>query len=379
MKFIPLIWVNLKRKKMRTMLTIGSFAVALFLFGLLTVIHSAFSHQVKIAGADRLVVRNRISLIMPLPISYKQRLAQVSGVKSVTFGSWFGGVYQTERNFFPQFAIDSETYLSIFSEYSVAPEQWESFMKDRQGCLIGEGLIERFGWKIGDRIPIQGTIFPGLWEFNICGIFKGKTPESDTKQFWFHYKYLDERDSSTKGLVGWYYVQLSDPSQADRIAQTIDEMFANSPYETATETEKAFAAGFLKQMGNIQFVLICIGSVIFFTLLLITGSNMAIAVRERTNEIAVMKTLGFSGIRILFLILTESIIYAFVGGTIGLGLCKLYTLQGDPTNGMLIIFELSHTYIALGLGISAMVGFFAGIIPSCLAMRLNIVDAMRRI
>ncbi len=364
---------------MRSLLTIGSFAVALFLFGLLSVIHSAFNHQIKIAGADRLVIRNRISLIMPLPISYKQRLMQIPGAKSVTFGSWFGGVYQTERNFFPQFAIDSETYLSIFTEYDVPNQQWESFMKDRQGCLVGQGLIERFGWKLGDRIPIQGTIYPGLWEFNICGIFTGKTPESDTKQFWFHYQYLDERDSYTKGLVGWYYVQLSDPTKADQIAQTIDEMFANSPYETTTETEKAFAAGFLKQMGNIQFILICVGSVIFFTLLLITGSNMAIAVRERTNEIAILKTLGFPGMSILLLILAESLVYSLTGGAIGLGLCKLYTLQGDPTQGMLLIFDLSRAYIALGLGISALVGFIAGIVPSCLAMRLNIVDAMRRI
>ena len=379
MKFMPLIWVNLKRKKMRTLLTIGSFAVTLFLFGLLASIDTAFNQGLEVAGADRLIVRNRVSLIMPLPVSYKQRLLQISGVKNVTFACWFGGVYQSEQNFFPQFAIDSETYRAMFPEYIIPAPQWDGFQKDRQGCIVGRKLVDRFGWKIGDRIPIRGTIFPGTWEFNICGIFDGRRVSDDTTQFWFHYPYLDERSTLIRGLVGWYYAQISDPRDASRTASAIDQGFQNSPYETTTETEKAFVAGFINQMGNIKFILISVGGVIFFTLLLITGSNMAMSVRERTNEIAVLKTIGFSDTRILMLVLSESFVYALAGGTAGLGLCKLYTLQGDPTGGLLPFFYLSNDYMLLGLAITVCVGFASGIIPSYLAMRLSIVEAVRKI
>lgn len=379
MKFIPLLWANLKRKKARTILTVGSFAVALFLFGLLATIDGAFNQGVEIAGADRLVVRNRISLTMPLLMSYKERLAQIPGVKSVTYASWFGGVYQDERNFFPQFSIDSETYLTMFPEYKVNPTDWQAFLKDRQGCVVGRKLVERFGWKLGDKIPIRGTIYPGTWEFNICAIYDGTRVSDDLTQFWFHQKYLEERDTGMKGYVGWYYVQVANPQEADKVADAIDERFENSPYETTTDTEKAFAAGFVKQMGNIQFILVSIGGVIFFTLLLITASNMAMSVRERTSEIAVLKTLGFSDIKILVLVLAESLLYALLGGALGLGLAKLFTLQGDPTGGMLPFFYLSPTYIVVGLGIMVVVGLLSGLIPSYLAMRLKIVDAMRRI
>lgn len=379
MKFLFLIWINLKRKKVRTLLTIGSFAIALFLFGLLVTIHVAFHQGVEVAGADRLVVRNHISLIMPLPFSYKERL-WVPGVKGVTFASWFGGVYQSEKNFFPQFSIDSETYLDMFPEYTIPPAQWTSFLKDRQGCIAGRDIAKRFGWKIGDRVPIRGTIYPGAWEFNLCGIFDGKSISDNTTQFWFHHKYLEENSPiGDRGMVGWYYVKVADPQQAPLIAAAIDEKFSNSPFETVTETEKAFAAGFLKQIGNIKFILTTVGIVIFFTLLLITGSNIAMSVRERTNEVAVFKTLGFSDSRIFMLVLSESMTYALAGGAIGIGLCKLFTMQGDPTKGMLPLFYLAPTYIVLGLAISAVVGLMSGIIPACLAMRLKIVDAMRRI
>lgn len=379
MKYLPLLFVNLGRKKIRSMLTIGSFAIALFLFGLLGVIHMAFYQGVEVAGVDRLIVRNKTSLIMPLPIAYKQRLLQLDGVKDVTFATWFGGVYQDPKNFFPQFAVDVETYRNMYPEFVIADDQWQAFVGDRQGCIVGSKTFERFGWKIGDRIPIQASIYRGVWDFNIRGIYDGKRDADDTTQLWFQYDYLNERTPFQKDFVGWYTVRVADPDKAAQTARTIDERFVNSSFETTTETEKAFMAGFAKQFGNIKLIIFSVGIVVLFTLLLVTGSNMSLSVRERTSEIAILKTVGFGPGKILALILSESTAYAVIGGALGLGLCKLFTLSGDPTNGMLPVFYLSFETFALGCGITATVGLFSGLIPAVIAMRMNIVDAMRRV
>ena len=379
MKYFRLITANFKRKRMRIILTIGSFAVALFLFGLLSAIGDAFNQGIEVAGANRLIVRNRTSLIMPLPVSYKERLKQIPNVSAVTFASWFGGIYQDERNFFPQFAIDEETYRKMFPEFKIPQDQWDAFLKDRQGCIVGRKIADRFGWKIGDRIPLQGTIFRGLWEFNLVAIYDGSRDADDTTQFWFHNTYLEERKAFGKGTVGWYTVEIDNPDNAAQVSKVIDDRFLNSPFETTTETEKAFAAGFVNQFGNIKLIILSVGSVVFFTLLLITGSNMAMSVRERFGEIAVLKTIGFSDGLVLILILIESLTLACTGGLIGLGLCKLFTLQGDPTKGMLPLFHLSGEKIILGILSTIVVGIAAGIIPAILAMRLRIVEAMRRV
>ncbi len=379
MRYLTLIWVNLRRKKMRTLLTISSFAVALFLFGLLVTIHTAFYQGVEVAGVDRVVVRNHISLIMPLPISYKERLLQIDGVTHVTYASWFGGVYQDERNFFPQFAIDVETYREMFSEYIIDDQQWKDFTADREGCFVGRAIAKKFGFKVGDRIPFRGTIFQGTWEFNVRGIFDADSQTADTNQFWFQYKYLEERSQFEKGLVGWYYAKIGDADRAAEITKAIDARFANSPFETTSETEKAFAAGFVKQFGNIRLIILSVGGVVFFTLLLITGSNMSMSIRERTNEIAVLKTIGFSNGSVLFLVLGESLAYALTGGLIGILLCKLLTLAGDPTGGMLPLFYLAAEAMVAGVLVAALVGLGAGLIPAILAMRLKIVNAMRRV
>ncbi len=376
-QFLPLISVNLRRKKTRTILTIGSFSVALFLFGLLATIDDAFHQGIEVAGVDRLIVRNKISLIQPLPVSYQARLLQIPGVQHASYSSWFGGVYQDERNFFPQIAIEDESYLILFPEFIIPADQLKQFSEDRQGAIVGRTLADRFGWQIGERIPIQGTIFQGVWEFNICGIYDGARKTDDTSQFWFHHEYLDSRREWGKGEVGWYVVKVANADDAVLISRQIDDTFANSPYETTTETEKAFASGFMKQFGNIKLIILSVGAVVFFTLLLITGSNMAISVRERTNEIAVLKTLGFSNYLVLVLILAESLTYSLSGGLLGLGLCKLYTLRGDPTHGMLPFFFLSNQNIILGVAVAGSVGIASGIIPAMLAMRLKIVDAIR--
>ena len=379
MRFLPFILRNLRRKKTRTILTVGSIAVALFLFGLLVTIETGLNAGVDVAGADRLVVRNRISLIQPLPLSYQQRLRQISHVQEATHATWFGGIYQDEKNFFPQVAIDTETYREVFTEFVIPDEQWQAFLGDRGGAVVGKATAEKYGWQVGDRVPIRGTIFQGAWEFNIRAIYEGETAEADTSQLWFHYENLDEKRNWGKGIVGWYTVKIDNPDGAVEVAAAIDERFANSAWETSTETEKAFAAGFAKQIGNIRLIVLSIGAVVLFTLLLVTGSAMSTAVRERIPELGVLKTLGFGDGTVLGLVLTESVLIALVGGGLGIGLAKLFTMRGDPTGGMLPIFYLGYDSMALGLALALLVGVLAGAVPAVTAMRLRIVDALRRV
>ena len=379
MKYLPFIFRNLFRKKTRTILTIGSIAVALFLFGLLVTIETALNAGVDVAGVDRLIVRNKISLIMPLPLAYQERLRQIDNVSEATFATWFGGIYQEPKNFFPQFAIDTDTYRTVFPEFEISDSEWQGFLADQEGAVVGRVTADRFGWKVGDRIPLQGTIWTGAWEFNIRAIYDGSRPGDDESQFWFQWKFLEESRPWGKGTVGWYTVKVDDPDQAVTVSRTIDERFANSAYETSTETEQAFAAGFAKQIGNIRMLIMSIGAVVLFTLLLVTGNTMAMAVRERVPELGVLKTLGFGDWTVLFLVLAESLIIAAVGGALGVGLAKLFTLGGDPTGGMLPVFYLSTGEMALGIGIAVFVGLAAGSIPALTAMNLRIVDALRRV
>jgi putative ABC transport system permease protein len=380
MKFLGLIRANLFRKKIRFILTIGSFAVALFLFGVLAVVRMAFSGGVDIAGADRLVVINRTSIIQPLPLAYADKIRRISGVKELTYANWFGGVYQDERNFFAQFAMDVDNWRKVYPEFDIPEDQWQNFVKDRQGAIAGAATAKRFGWKVGDRIPIKGTFLGGVWEFNLDGIYHGTRQADDETQFWFHWKRLDEQvPAQYKSHVGWYTVKVEHPDDALRVSKAIDSEFSNSPFETHTDTEKAFAAGWVKQFGNIEFLIMAIGGVVFFTLLLVTGNTMAIAVRERTGELAVLKAVGYSDRFVLLFVLFESLLIALIGGALGLGLAKLFTLGGDPTRGLLPFFVLPGKAIVSGLGITLAVGAASGVIPAIGAMRLRVVDALRRV
>ena len=379
MKSFRLVWANLRRKKVRTTLTIGSFTVALFLFGLLAAIRMGFRGGVDAAGADRLDVINRVSLILPLPFSYRDRLLRVPGVSSVTHASWFGGVYQDERNFFPQFAVDKDTWFDVYPDYAVSREGREAFLRDRQAVMVGRSLAKRFGFKVGDKIPLKGTIWVGSWEFNVVGIYDGSRPDADTSGMFFRADYLEERRAFGKGTVGWYVVKLANPDDAVQVAKAIDGLFANSPYETLTQTEKAFAASFVKQMGNIELLIMSIGSVVFFTLLLVTGNTMAIAVRERSGELAVLKTVGFSDFRVLKLILAEAILIAGQGGFIGLVLAKLVIPDLSRALPMLGGLYISPFTFGLGFVLALGVGTAAGLLPAIGAMRLRVVDALRRV
>ncbi len=383
MKFRGLIFANLFRKKLRLILTVGSFAVALFLFAFLAVVRGAFNRGADIAGADRLVVINRVSIIQPLPLAYRDKIQRIPGVKAVTHNNWFGGVYQDEKNFFPQFVIDVENQRKVIPELVVPDDQWQNFVKDRQGAIAGAKTAKRFGWKIGDRIPIKNIAYgvSGTWEFNLDGIYHSERAGGDEGQFWLQWDYFEERmPASFKGNAGWYVVKLDSPENAPSVAKAIDEMAANSSFETKTDTESAFAANWVKQFGNIQFLIMTIGSVVFFTLLLVTGNTMAISVRERAAELAVLKAIGFSDRWVLFFVLAESLIIAAVGGLLGLGLALLaIPALATALNGMLPTLILSPTILSLGLATALLVGVVSGLLPGIGAMRMRVVNALRRV
>jgi len=384
LKYLHFLRVNLFRKKIRTALTIGSFAIAMLLFGLLVIIRFAFNQGVEVAGADRLIVMNRVTFIEPLPISYMDRIAAMPGVKAVTHATWFGGIYQDPKNFFPQFAVDPESWHEMYPEYVVNDAQWKAFLDDRQSAIAGAGIAKQYGWKIGDRIPIEGTIFQGNWQFNLVGIYTGARPKDDTSQFWFHYDYLNETLKAEGGHnwvdhPGWYVVKLANPDDAAGIVKKIDQTFANSDAETKTDTEQAFAENFAKQAGNIAFILESVGAVVFFTLLLVTGNTMATSVRERTGEFAILKALGFSDRFILFFVLAESISIALIGGALGIGLAKLSTAFGSPAPSVLPLFYLPTVQVFVGIGVALAVGVIAGLLPALTASHLKVVDALRRI
>ncbi|MGC2767870.1 MAG: FtsX-like permease family protein [Candidatus Acidiferrum sp.] len=382
MKFARIIWANLLRKKVRLLLTIGSFAVALFLFVFLAVVRDAFNRGADVASADRLVVINRTSIINPIPLSYRDKILRIPGVKAVTHNNWFGGIYIEEKNFFPQFVIDPENQRTVFSELVVPDDQWKAFLNDRQGAIAGAKLAERFHWKIGDRIPIKTTFYGGAsWEFNLVGIYHGNKPQSDETQFWLQWDYFEEKvPERDKGRIGWYVLRIDNPDDAPRISQAIDDEFANSPFETKTQAESAFAANWVKQFGNIQRLIVSIGVVVFFTLLLVTGNTMAISVRERTSELAVFKAIGYSDRSVLFFVLAEALTIALIGGLLGM-LLAIVAVPGlaAALNGLLPSIVLAPKMLAFGLVVAIFTGFLSGFLPGMNAMHLRIVNALRRV
>src|SRR6266481_667577 len=329
------------------------------------------------------VLIDRAGLIQTMPLAYRDKILQIRGVKAVTQNNWFGGVYQDEKNFFPQFVIDIENQRQVMTEMRVPDDQWKNFVNDRQGAVVGATLAKRFGWKIGDRIPLKNALYgpTKTWEFNIDDIYTNQYPGGDVSQFWLQWKYFDENVPAViKGMIGWYVLKLDSPDDAVRVAKAIDTGFANSSTETKTETESAFQAGFAKQLGNIEFLILTIGGVVFFTLLLVTGNTMAISVRERTSELAVLKAIGFTDRFVLFFVLAESLVIALIGGLIGLGLAILaIPVVGAALNGLLPPLLLSVATLSLGLGIALLVGAASGLLPGVGAMRLRVVDALRRV
>jgi putative ABC transport system permease protein len=383
MKYVPLVWRSLLRRKLRTTFTLLSILVAFLLFCFLMAIKMAFNMGVELAGADRLITTHKTSLIQPLPERYLTRIEATQGVTDVAFASWFGGIYQDPSNFFAQFAVDPERWTRMYPEFVIPPEHKKRWLAERTSAVVGRSTAEKFGWKVGDRIPIQGTIFHpkngGLtWEFTIAGIYDG-APGTDTTQFFFRHDYLDENRRGWAGMVGWYIVRIGDANAAADVSKQIDALFANSPAETKTQPEKQFVAAFANQVGDIGTIMMAILAAVFFTILLVAGNTMAQSVRERTSELAVLKTLGFSDGRVLALVLLESCLIAALGGFLGLAIGWAIVRQGDPTNGLLPAFYLPARDIALGIGCVVLLGLVTGLLPALQAGRLRIVDALRKV
>lgn len=384
MKFLHIVWRNLLRRKIRTTFTLLSIFVSFVLFGYLMAVRSAFNMGAELAGADRMMVLNKISLIMPLPTNYGQKIAAIEGVKDVTHSNWFGGYYQETRNQFPNMAVDPESWLRLYPEFSLPEDQRKAWLADRQGAIVGAATARRFGWKVGDRVPLQATIYRRPdgrgWEFNISGIYDSVNKGVDKTQLFFHYNYMNEvlKASGFRDQVGWYVIRVADPDQAPIIAKKIDEMFANSQTETKTDSEKAFVAGWAKQIGNISLITQLIAGAAIFMMLLVTANTMAQSIRERTGEMAVLKTLGFGDGRVLWMVLMESCVIAIVGGFAGLALGWFLVSLGDPTGSFLPAFYLPTRDLVIGVFMVLALGFAAGAIPAWQAGRLRIVDALRR-
>lgn len=384
MKFVSLIIANLFRKKLRTALTFLSILIAFVLFGYLVAIREAFSAGVSFAGADRLFVRNKVSLIESMPISYKDRIQRIAGVRTVAHASWFGGYYKEAKNMFAQIPVDPKDYLDVYPEIVLSEKDKQAWMNTRTGAILGRKSAEKYGFKVGDRIPITPTIWEkpnhdmSAWVFDIVGIFDGATRATDTTALLFRYDFFDETRAFRKGQIGWYIVRVANPDQAEHIASAIDREFANSSTETKAEPEKAFMQGFAKQVGDIGKIMIAILSAVFFTILLVAGNTMAQAVRERREELGVLKALGFTNLQVLVLVLVESCLLAGVAGFIGLSLAKFFVSLGDPTHGALPLFYFPNVDVAVGASIVIGLGILAGIGPAIQAMRLNVADALRR-
>lgn len=382
MRYALLVLSNFKRHKVRLVLTILSIVVAFTLFGYLAAIRKAFEMGVDVAGADRLVVRHKVSIIQLLPADYERDIEKIQNVSDATPATWFGGIYKDPKNFFAQIVVKPDEWMRMYPEYVLEPQEKEAWLRTRTGVVVGRSIADRFGWKVGDRIPLQPTIWQAKgsdgWIFDVVGIYEGAQKETDTTQFFFRYDYFDENRRFAQGQVGWYHLRVADPQHADDVAAKVDAFFANSPAETKTETEGAFMKAFADQVGNIGAIVQAILGAVFFTILLVVGNTMAQSVRERTSELGVLKAVGFTDASVLGLILAESVAISVVGGGIGILIGWLAVSAGDPTKGALPVFFYPADDLALGIALTFALGLFSGAIPALQALRLNPVDALRR-
>lgn len=382
MKYLHLIWAALFRSKTRTLLTLLSVVAAFLLFGMLDSVRVAFSSGGQTAASNRMITMSRLSITQMLPYSLAEQIRATPGVKQAAYAAWFGGIYRDPKNFFANFSV-SPDYLDLYPEFKLPPAQKQAWLADRRGAIVGESLARRHGWKVGDTIPLQATIFPtkgsNNWPFTLRGIYVVEDPKAKGQEnvMFFHWTYFDEANDYVKGRVGWFVVQPRNAGGADRMAQAIDALSANSDHETKTQTEAAFNQAFIKQFADIGLIVTAIMGAVFFTLLLLTGNTMAQAVRERIPELAVMKTIGFSNRSVLWLVLAESILLVVLGGLIGLGLAALLMpVVSAMSQGALQLPSLSAATWAAGIGLALVIGVVVGLLPALRGMRLNIVDAL---
>ena len=382
MKYLHLIWASLFRSKTRTLLTLLSVVTAFLLFGMLDSVRVAFNSSANVAGYDRLITTSKLSITQSLPYSLASQIASVPGVANVSYAQWFGGIYQDTKNFFPNFAV-GPGFMELYPEWVLPPEQLKAFNAERTGAIVGEALAKQFGWKLGDTIPLQATIFPTKgsndWTFKLVGIFKlaDRKRQGEERQMMFNWKYFDEANDYIKGQVNWFVLDLDDPNKATKVARAIDALSDNSDHETKTQSEQAFNQAFVKQFADIGLIVTAIMSAVFFTLLLLTGNTMAQAVRERIPELAVLKTIGFSNRSVLWLVLAEAILLVVLGGAIGLGIAAvLMPAISASSQGLVQLSTVPAGTWLLGIGLMIAIGLVVGAQPALRAMRLNIVDAL---
>jgi len=384
MYYLQFILKNLGRKKTRTILTILSIMIAFLLFGLLRSLAGAFDQGAEIAGEDRLVTINKVTLIQPLPFSYLGKVRSLNGVELATSANWFGGYYQEPKNQFSQFAVTPDEYFDIYQDlYSLAPEQLAAWKKNRIGVVIGKSLADRFQWKIGDRVPLIG-MFPQsngstTWEFVVEGIYTAKDKRTDTGVMLINYEYFEEARQYGKGTLGWLIIKVKNPAESEQVAAAVDALFANSSAETKTSSEKDFAKSFAKQFADVGLITTLVLGAVFFTMLLVAGNTMAQSFRERIPELAVLKTLGFSDVSVMVLVLAEALVISLIGGCLGLLLATFF-IAGAAENfaSTLPGLAMSNHILLNGLGLTLLLGLITGAVPGLQGLRLNIVTALRR-
>ncbi len=384
MLLAKLIFKNAFRSKLRSTLTILGISLAIIAFGFLRTVVEAWYAGVEASSASRLVTRNSISLIFPLPISYKEKIRQIEGVSSVSYGNWFGGIYIDEKNFFANFAIEPKSYLDLYPEYIVSDEHKRAFLKDRKGAVAGQNIVERFGWKIGDNITLRGTIYPGNWEFVLTGIYKGRDKTTDESQFFFHWDYLNEIVKKTvpnrADQAGFYLVGVKDPNLAVVISERIDRTFKNSLAETLTETERSFQLSFIYMTEAILMVIQIVSLIVIIIILAVVANTMAMSVRERLAEFAVFKTLGFSGGYILLMIFGESLIITSIGGIIGI-ICTFPAADAfaSAMSNYFPVFIITKETIYLNIAVSFLIGIISAVFPAVRALRLQIAENLMKV
>jgi putative ABC transport system permease protein len=384
MYLIKLVLRNALRHKLRTSLTVLGLLVAVLAFGLLQTVVHAWYAGAEAASATRLITRNSISLVFPLPLTYGEKIRQIAGVRSVSYANWFGGVYIAEKNFFPQFAIEPRSYFALYPEFVVPPEQFRDFLRDRRGAVIGRKIADIHGLKVGDVVPIRGTIFPGNWEFVVRAIYDGAEANTDTSQFFFHWEYLNETikkiASRRANQVGVYVIGLTSADRAAEVAQALDATFRNSLAETLTETEKAFQLGFVSMTEAIVVAIRVVSFLVIFIILAVMANTMAMTARERVAEHATLKALGFGPWFLAVLIAGESLAIALVGGLLGI-VCTYPVAHefGRAMGTLFKVFEVSNDTVWLQLAAIVIVGTVAALVPAMRAARVRIVDGLRNV
>ena len=384
MFILKLLFKNAFRRKLRTFLTLLSIAIAIMAFGLLRTVVSAWYSGVETSSASRLITRNAVSLIFPLPLAYKDRIRQVEGVTLVSYGNWFGGIYLDRKNFFPNFAVEPKTYLHLYPEFILSPGHREAFLRDRKGAVAGRKLVEKYRWKVGDTIPLQGTIFPGNWELILRGIYRGRDENVDETQFFFHWDYLNETLRKTApsraDRVGFYMIGVDHPNNSPLVVQAIDRTFKNSLAETLTETEKAFTLSFISMSEAIIVAIQIVSFVVIGIIVAVVANTMSMAARERTWEYAVFKTLGFGGWHIAGLILGESLLITLLGCGLGMAITFPAAYIFRRTVPMYLpVFQVEETTLYLDLIASLGVGILSALIPAWRAIQVRIADGLRRV